>query len=51
MEIAAIILSSLSILLLGVILFVVIKNKPKEINSTISDKEIGALQEQIKSLK
>ena len=51
MTIAAIIISSLSLILLGVILFVVLRNKPKGDTPAISDKELGALQEQIKSLK
>ncbi len=51
MLIASIIISSLSIVILGVILFILIKRKPVNSNEGISEKDLGALQAQINSLK
>src|SRR5574344_545196 len=47
MEIATIILSSLSLVVVIVLLFVIVKRKPQPIETKIDLKEIGALEKQI----
>ncbi|HPS19253.1 MAG TPA: DNA recombination protein RmuC, partial [Bacilli bacterium] len=50
MEIATIILSSLSLLAVIVLIFVIVKRKPQPIETKIDLKEIGALEKQIELL-